>query len=797
MIRASEDNEYYELSSPTILPKASGFLWNEQMMIHMNCRGYAVAQFMQPEPAKYSYAPNLEAKTFMQPEQPYYAHHPGRFVYVKDEESGEVFSAPYEPVRMPPDHYTFAVGKHNIIWTIEKNGIAIEMTLSLPTNEPMELWRVKVTNLSSAPRTISIYPYFTIGYMSWMNQSGEYKEDLQGIVATAVTPYQKYQDYAKIKHLKDKTFLLADQPPASWEVNQEAFEGEGGISSPAALKSEQLSRGEARYESPAAILQYSIGLKPGEEREYRFIFGPARSEQEIAEIRQRMFLDTGEGGEDGFELAEREYAEYIREGRGSIEISTPDADLDNLVNHWLPRQMYYHGQTNRLTTDPQTRNYLQDNMGMSYMKPQMARRAFLTALSQQEVSGAMPDGIILHEAAELKYINQVPHTDHCVWLPICLSTYLDETDDYSILDERVPYAGGDEAGTVAEHIDRAMHWLLHERDERGLNYINQGDWCDPMNMVGYRGTGVSGWLTIATAYACMIWAEICERSGRPDTGKTFRHAAEEANAAVNQYLWDGEWYARGITDDNVVFGISEDKEGRIFINPQGWALLSGAADEEKRQKLMKSVTEQLETPYGVEKLAPSYTAMREDVGRVTQKHPGTAENGAVYNHAAAFYIYGLYAVGEQEQAYRLLRKMLPGPDIQDIIRRGQLPVFIPNYYRGAYKQFPQTAGRSSHLFNTGTVPWVYRCLIDGLFGLQGNREGLQVRPQLPSAWQEATVKRSFRGAELHIEMKRETGVTATEVYLDGQQVEDGVLKGLKPGMQYHVRVKLPAVDPAE
>ncbi|MFD1909726.1 hypothetical protein ACFSQ7_45910 [Paenibacillus rhizoplanae] len=91
----------------------------------------------------------------------------------------------------------FAVGKHNIVWTIEKNGIAIEMTLSLPKDEPMELWRVKVTNLSAARRSISIYPYFTIGYMSWMNQSGEYKEALQGIVATAVTPYQKYQDYAK------------------------------------------------------------------------------------------------------------------------------------------------------------------------------------------------------------------------------------------------------------------------------------------------------------------------------------------------------------------------------------------------------------------------------------------------------------------------------------------------------------------------------------------------------------------------------------------------------------------------
>lgn len=792
MIRASEDNQYYELSSPTILPKASGFLWNEQMMIHMNCRGYAVAQFMQPEPAKYSYAPNLEAKTFMQPEQPYYAHHPGRFLYVKDEESGEVFSAPYEPVRMPPDHYTFAVGKHNIVWKVENNGIAIEMTLSLPKDEPIELWRVKVTNLSSAARKISIYPYFTIGYMSWMNQSGEYKEALQGIVATAVTPYQKYQEYDKIKRLKDRTFLLADQSPVSWEVNQEAFEGEGGIGSPAALRSGLLDKGEARYETPVGVLQYSISLDAGEERGYRFLFGPAHDEQEIAEIRQRMFLDSGADGKDGFERAEQEYAEYIQEGRGCIEITTPDGDFDNLVNHWLPRQMYYHGQTNRLTTDPQTRNYLQDNMGMSYIKPQMARGAFLTALSQQDVSGAMPDGIILHEAAELKYINQVPHTDHCVWLPICLITYLDETNDYSILEEEVPYSGGDEVGTVFEHINRAMHWLIHERDERGLNYINQGDWCDPMNMVGYKGKGVSGWLTIATAYAFMIWADICEHSGRQENGKAFRLAADDTNEIVNQYLWDGEWYARGITDDNVVFGISEDKEGRIFINPQGWALLSGAADEEKREKLMKSVREQLETPYGVEKLAPSYTAMREDVGRVTQKHPGTAENGAVYNHAAAFYIYGLYAAGEQDDAYRLLRKMIPGPDMEDIIRRGQLPVFIPNYYRGAYRQFPKTAGRSSHLFNTGTVPWVYRCLIDGLFGLQGKRDGLQVRPQLPSDWQEVTVKRSFRGAQLHIEMKRESGVTATEVYLDGELARDGVLKGLESGGQYNVLVKLPA-----
>lgn len=794
MLRVTEDQETYELLSPTLLPKASGFLWNETMMIHMNCRGYAVAQFMQPEPAKYSHAPNLEAKTFMQPEQPYYAHHPGRFVFVKDEENGTVFSAPYEPVRVQTDRYTFAAGASRMVWRVEHQGIAIEMSLSLPKEEPLELWRVKLKNVSGRKRKLSVYPYFTVGYMSWMNQSAVYHEELQSIVCSSVTPYQKVQDYDKIKHFRDKTFLMGEQPPCSWEANQEAFEGEGGITMPSALGQAELAKGEARYEMPTAVFQYRMDLAPDEEREYRFLFGPARNEQEIADIRERYFNQEFAGKEDGFALAEREYDEYIREGRGCLTISTPDKELDNFVNRWLPRQIYYHGQTNRLTTDPQTRNYLQDHMGMSYIKPQTAREAFLTAVGQQKASGAMPDGIVLHPEAELKYINQVPHTDHCVWLPICLSTYLDETGDYSILEEKVPYADEDEAAPVYEHIDRAMGWLRNDRDERGMNYIKQGDWCDPMNMVGYKGKGVSGWLTIATAYAFRVWADICEQSGFAEKAEKYRAEAHATNDTVNRYLWDGEWYARGITDDNVKFGISTDVEGRIFINPQGWSLLSGAADKEKQDKLMSAVREQLETPYGVEKLAPSYTAMREDVGRVTQKHPGSAENGAVYNHAAAFYIYALYAVGEKEDAFRLLRKMLPGPDLADIVQRGQLPIFIPNYYRGAYRQFPRTAGRSSHLFNTGTVPWVYRCLIDGLFGVQGTKDGIRMAPQLPAAWSGAEVTRDFRGATLRIKISRDASASGTEVRVNGALLPDGVLREVQPNREYEVQVVLPLED---
>ncbi len=760
------------------------------MMIHMNCRGYAVAQFMQPEPAKYAHAPNLEAKTFMQPEQPYYTHHPGRFCYVKDEETLQLFSAPFEPVRAPLDNYTFSAGKSDIRWEVKNLNLHLDMSLSLTENDLVELWSIKVRNSSDKTRRISIYPYFPVGYMSWMNQSGAYNADLCGIVCSSVTPYQKYQDYFKIKEFKDKTFLIADRKPTSWEVNQEAFEGEGGLHNPSAIQKQELANGDAIYETPACSLQYRITLQAGSEQEFRFIFGPARDEQEIAEIRSRYFNTENKSDENGFTRARREYASYIENGSGCIQIKTPDPELDNFINHWLPRQINYHGETNRLCTDPQTRNYLQDNMGMSYINSMVARKAFLHALSQQEVTGAMPDGILIDENAELKYINQVPHTDHCVWLPICLKAYLDETNDYAILGEIIPFAKVADSATVAEHINRAMQWLIKDRDKRGLNFINQGDWCDPMNMVGYKGIGVSGWLSIAVIYSLKVWAEIVDQH-QPNAGsEEFRSAATDMTNAVNKHLWDGTWYARGITDNNIVFGISKDKEGRIFLNPQAWVLLAGIADIAKRKALMAAVADQLESPYGVEKISPPFTAMRDDIGRVTQKFPGSAENGSVYNHAVAFYIYGLYSVNEKDNAYRLLRKMIPGPDDEDFIQRGQLPAFIPNYYRGGYKQFPRTAGRSSQLFNTGTVHWFYRSLIDGLFGLRGDRNGLRIEPQLPSSWMEATVTRYFRGAEFQIEMVRKSEKKETKICVDGIWLTEPIIRNITSGKKYQVQVIL-------
>lgn len=757
------------LTSATAMPRASGFLWNRKMMLHATCRGFVTAQHMQPEPAKYSHAPVVEGRTFMLPETAHYAHHPGRFVYVRDLVSQRHFSVPHEPVRRAPKTFAFTQHPERLEWSVEQDDLDIRWSLVLPVDEAVELWRLEIRNRVDIERALRIVPYFPVGYMSWMNQGARFDADLNAVIASSVTAYQKIDDYFKNQHLKDKTFLTCDRLPDAFETRREDFEGEGGLSDPDMLRA-GLKDGEALYETPAAVLQFDQTLEANETQVWHFVFGPAFDEAEVARLKAAYL------GPEAFERVCTEARAYVEQGRGVLAIETPDTHFDAFMNRWLARQVYYHGDTNRLTTDPQTRNYLQDALGMVFVRPQSARESLLYALSKQNADGSMPDGIKLYDGAQFSYINQVPHTDHCVWLFILLEAYLDETDDYALLDAEV------DGQSVRARLEAALRWLLKTRDHRRLSYIDQGDWNDPMNMVGWKGKGVSGWLTLAVAYALRLWVRL--------SGETEPWAAESEamNAAMNTHLWDGDWFGRGITDDDVAFGIKRDPEGRLYLNPQSFALLSGAASEAQVERMVQAVASELETPYGVEMLGPPYTKMREDVGRLTQKSPGVAENGSVYNHAAAFYIYSLTQVKKGEKAFELMRKMLAGVDESDYVQRGQFPVFIPNYYRGDFHAHPRTAGRSSQLFNTGTVAWVYRSLIEGLFGLKGTREGLSVQPCLPAQWTEARATRRFRGSTYHVTYRRggTPGLT-----LNGQPIAGNVLPlPEQPGI-FEVEVALP------
>lgn len=769
-----------ELHCPKSLPKATSFLWNKKMALQVNCRGYVSAKFMQPEPAKYSTSPVLEAQTFIQPEQPYFAHHPGRFFYFHDLENNALFSAPYEPVRATPSKFCFSAGASDIRWLLEYEGIRIELQLTLSVDDVVELWCVSITNQSGKPRKLAFYPSFSVGYKSWMNQSASYHAGLGAIIAHSITPYQKVADYYKNKHFKEKTFLLHSELPSAWETSLERFEGEGGLHAPDGIMQDSLSCLDANYQTPIAVLQYPLALAAQESKSFRFIFGAAENEQEIHAIRER-YLSS-----DNMSAAAKNYGEYIQKGLRSFHVQTEDSALNEWLNVWLPRQVYYHGSVNRLVTDAQTRNYLQDAMGMVYIQAAHTKDAILRTLSQQLASGALPDGVLLSEGAELKYINQVPHSDHGIWLPITLKAYLDESNDWDILRQPVNTAEKSH-DTVFEAINRVMHYVTSRVDERHLCYIEQGDWCDPMNMVGHLGKGVSIWLTLACAYAAKLWAEICLHHGDCEQSAYYVQQQQKLNKAVNQHAWDGRWYARGITDNGRLFGVSADDEGKIFLNPQSWAMLSDAANNEQKERLMQSVRQLLDGSYGTAMLAPAYTQMQEDIGRVTQKFPGTAENGSIYNHAAAFYIYSLLKEKRSDEAFALIKKMLGNDEPKQVMQRGQLPVFIPNYYRGAYQQYPSDAGKSSHMFNTGTASWILRCFIEEIFGLKGDRVGLNISPKLPSSWTTARANRHFRGATFEVVYHQIAGAK-TQVWVNAELIQGTLIRDIESGRHYQVVV---------
>lgn len=783
-ISTTQNGEYQvELNSAITMPNAVTYLWNELMMTTINCRGYVNSTFMQPEPSKYAFAQNMEAQTFIQPELNYYAGHPGRFFYIK-ESNKPLFSLPFAPINQEYSSFKFVACNNKVYWLITHHGLAFKLTLTLAEAKPEEHWRLDITNHSNEYRELDIYPYFPIGYMSWLNQSASYDKGANSIIARSITPYQKVEQYFENQSLKDITFFTASEQPCSWTANQSNFEGFGGLTSPQAIINDTLGNIESRYEVPTAAMQFKKQLAPKQTASMNFIFGAAKCRNEV--VASSQFIKSERA------TAEKYLSQpYSSRHQQVLNIQTDTEALDAIINQWLPRQICYQHELNRLTTDPQTRNYLQDNLGMIYIAPHLAREAFIKALSQQMSSGAMPDGILLHDKAQLKYINQVPHADHSVWLPIFLLAYLNETNDKDLLHATVPFYDKSDAVPVAQHIEKALDHLIEARDHRELSLIEQGDWCDPMNMVGHKGKGVSAWLSMATAYAIDCWTNICQYYLPAKQQKQldhYRDIAKRLRVAINEYFWRDNWYARGLTDGGDLFGIASDQEGQIYLNAQSWAMLANACSKDQQQKMLMYIEEKLTTPFGVMMLAPAYTKMREDIGRLTQKHPGVAENGSVYNHAAAFYIYSLYQIGEKQKAYQALTKMLP--NLQTAEKTGQLPVFIPNYYRGAFDQLPEHAGRSSQLIHTGTVSWIYRCIIEELCGLKGNKGELMISPQLPTELAQLSGTRQFMGATFIFNIEKHA-ISNIEILMDGNKISGNIINGVVKNKIYNLEIRVP------
>ena len=246
--------------------------------------------------------------------------------------------------------------------------------------------------------------------------------------------------------------------------------------------------------------------------------------------------------------------------------------------------------------------------------------------------------------------------------------------------------------------------------------------------------------------------------------------AEKVKKVCEEQLWDGNWFIRGITKNGKKIGTKEDKEGRVHLESNAWAVLSGAASREKGLKAMDSVREYLFTPYGIMLNAPSYTVPDDDIGFVTRVYPGLKENGAIFSHPNPWAWAAECELGRGDRAMEFYNALCPYYQNDMIEIREAEPYSYCQFVMGKdHTGF----GRARHPFMTGTGGWAYFSATRYILGIKPDLDHLEINPCIPSDWKGFEADRVWRGAMFHIQVENPDGIMkgVKEIWLDGQKVE--------------------------
>jgi cellobionic acid phosphorylase len=405
----SEDGRRYILRDVHFMPAADSFLFNDMMFIQIDHRGRTGSTYG-----------GSESPFFLQPNRTRYSEDV-RCAYVRDDDTGDYWSAPYDPVQVEPDEFEFSPGIGDITWRNVTKGIAVDMRLFVPADETVEVWTVTVTNVSGKKRKVSVYPSFPMGYRSWLINKCRWEDRLGAFVYDLFPYYVTVEDYYNNLKLKNLIFCAADRKPTSYTADLDEFKGEGGLHNPDELSDKKLSRRYANFKSGAGIFQYALNLAPGRSATINFVFGPAGDTRDIRRLK-RKFLTKG-----GIEKALAGVEKYHTSP--SVQIETPDVEFNHFVNHWMPKQAFWIGRTLRSSFCPCARNAMTDTTGILYTDPKRARYWIKRIWSLQHKNGWIEHGLPFAEGVHMSLINTVPHRDMNAWGPMFVYYYLCETGD--------------------------------------------------------------------------------------------------------------------------------------------------------------------------------------------------------------------------------------------------------------------------------------------------------------------------------------------------------------------------------
>jgi cellobiose phosphorylase len=723
----------------------------------------------------------------------------GKRIYCRDRDSGRHWSLAWQPVKARPSRYECRHGVGYTTITSRNQGIESEYTVFVPPGEPLEIWRVRLTNRSGRARRLDL-----VSYLEWnlgpapdthrefhrLFIETEYAAPACALLAgkrlSTIAEHGRGQPWnVEWPHV---AFHAASPRPVAYECDKESFLGQyGSIAAPAALAKPHLTGSSGKWLDAIGSLQVAVTLAPGETREVVFTLGLA--DDRAAALRlARRYQRAG-----AVEAAWRRMRRFWDGLFAPLEVKTPDPAFDLLTNTWLKYQTLSSrvwGRTGYFQPGGAFgyRDQLQDSQVFLPLDPGRTRAQILLHAAHQ-----FRDGTTWHWWHPLTGEGaKKPYNDDLLWLPFVTLNYLRETADFAALEERAPFLGPDgkpsrESGSLYEHCRRAIDTFWTRLSPRGVPLMGAGDWNDGLSAIGLKLKSESVWLAHFLVGILEDWAEMEERLPRPDraTMRKYRREAAKMRAAVNRHFWDGDWYVRATKDSGEVIGSKRCRDGRIFLNTQTWAVLSDVVPPRRLPRMLKAMEKHLYKTYGPVLLAPAYRRPDAEIGYLTRYAPGSRENGGLYTHAGLWAIQAECKLGRREKAWELYRSFCP-------VRRGMRPDFykVEPYVMPGNVDGPESPnyGRGGWTWYTGSSAWTFRVSTEWLLGVRPTYDGLLVRPCLPRGWKGFTMKRTFRGCVYRITVR--ANAARPGVWVDDRPQATDLVPAFRDGREHTVEVRL-------
>ncbi|WP_438444636.1 GH36-type glycosyl hydrolase domain-containing protein [Gorillibacterium sp. sgz5001074] len=705
-----------------------------------------------------------------------------RFFYLLDHDTGEVWCPAYRPLKSGTETFTCTHGLGYTEIRSVSRGIEASVHVFVPREGQQEIWTVTLTNRSGRPREISLFSVFALENGGVMGSKCSYDEEKQ-ILASFSFPYHvTYDDKAKVDG--DHTnwvYVYSDRRPDSWDGSQRRFFGGDDLTEiPAAVKNGECFNKRAEAENPVGAMQHALTLQPEEEAAVRFVVGCAGSPEEIVAGRAALAAK-------GWDVLLQEVERHWEAISATFDVDTPDPNVNAFMNFWLKKQIVLQTRTNRMSNYCPIRNQLQDALGYAMVDGPGAAEYMISVLQGQETSGFIKQWIMT-DGSPPKHLCLLNHTDGPVWLLLCFTALINQCGDVELLHRQVGFKNSDETASIYEHLLLAADYMASATGAHGLCLMGDGDWNDPINGPGRLGKGESAWNTMALVYALRSMLPFCTLLNDESKARHLEGLADRLAEAVNRTCWDGDWYVAGFDDFGEPFGTANDPEGRLFLNTQTWAIMSGIAAGERLEKCIRAI-DSLDTPFGPKLLEPAFSEWNPKWGRISIKLAGTTENGSIYCHASMFKAFADCVAGRGAQAFDTIAKTLPtNPDNPPSVNL-QVPIFVPNFYFGL--EDSPNYGQSSHHHSTGTVGWMLWTTLEYVLGTRATVRGLTVDPCIPPEWNGYAVDRTFRDARYRIAVKNPggTGKGVKRIVVDGREWTEDVLP-YESGRIYEVEVYL-------